>query len=121
MMPRLRWDRGAAGVLGACAALLLSGCGQGGGATQAYSPPTSTTDPIAIFAASSSPGSSGTVVLPDTGQSVQVRLLRAYYAASGRECREVAVGSSQSVQLICQTGQAWVSARPLIAGNTGTP
>ena len=60
-------------------------------------------------------------MLPETGQSVQVRLLRVYYAASGRECREVAVGSARSVQLVCQTGQAWVPARPLIAGTTGTP
>lgn len=78
-----------------------------------------TNDPVALFAASASPGSAGTVVLPDTGQSVQVRLVRVYAAASGRECRQVALGPAQSTRVICRVGDGWVSARPLLTGSTG--
>jgi hypothetical protein len=73
-----------------------------------------TTDPIALFAASASPGAEGSVVT-GSGQSVRVRLLRAYSAASGRECREVTVSGSANSRVFCQSAGAWTEARPLIS------
>ena len=104
------------GTVGILSMLTMGGCAGNGAGPQADGQPGVTTDPIALFAASSSPGAEGTVVLADTGQSVRVRLLRSYAAASGRECREVAVGPSQAVRLICRADGAWIPARPLLSG-----
>ncbi len=109
-MPCLR------GTIGALSVLAIFGCAGNGAAPRVDGQPAVTNDPIALFAASSSPGAEGTVVLADTGQAVRVRLMRAYAAASGRECREVAVGPSQAVRLICNADGAWIPARPLLSG-----
>ncbi|MCX7932717.1 MAG: hypothetical protein N2588_09255 [Rhodovarius sp.] len=57
--------------------------------------PAEPTDPVAVFAMSTPAGSSGTVTLPN-GATEPARVLRAYHAASGRECREVLLGSGAS-------------------------
>jgi len=113
----------AAGLLGLV--LLLAGCAESGIApTQgAEGPIAPITDPVVAFAASAGPGSQETVTLPSTGQTVQLRLVRAYTAASGRECREVQVGSGSTPdsRLLCRAGTGWREARPLIRGTTGRP
>ena len=120
MLARHWHDHGLKGAFFALALLAVAGCaGNGAAPSPDMGQPVATNDPIALFAASASPGSSGTVVLPETGQSVQVRLLRAYAAASGRECREVAIGPSQMQRVFCRAGNGWVPARPLLAGATG--
>lgn len=70
-----------------------------------------------------SPGADDTVVLPATGQTARVRLVRAYAAASGRECREVLVGTGGggTSRLLCRAGEGWREARPLITAGTGRP
>lgn len=101
----------------AFAAFLLAGCTQQDASapvTDGAAAPIS--DPVVAFAAGASPGAEDVVVLPSTGQSARVRLVRAYAAASGRECREVLVrteGSSYS-RLLCGAGSGWREARPLI-------
>ncbi|MBB5689399.1 hypothetical protein GXW77_15700 [Roseomonas alkaliterrae] len=62
-------------------------------------------------------------MLPATGQTARVRLVRAYAAASGRECREVLVGTGGggTSRLLCRAGEGWREARPLITAGTGRP
>jgi len=51
-----------------------------------------------------------------------MRLLRAYHAASGRECREVLVGAGfeERSSLVCRAEDgAWAPARPLLQGGGG--
>lgn len=81
------------------------------------------TDPVVAFAASAGPGAEDTVTLPSTGQTVRLRLVRAYAAASGRECREVQVGAGtgSTSRLLCGAGNGWREARPLIRDATGRP
>lgn len=105
--------------LGACA----GGTGQPGqtGASQA-STPAAPADPVVAFAASAQPGAESRVMLAD-GRPATVRLLRSYHAASGRECREILVGSgtAQRAQLVCQgEGGTWAAARPLLRGGGAT-
>jgi hypothetical protein len=104
------------------AILLLGGCAQmtGTSAPMAANPmPVVATpmDAVVAFAASARPGAEAMVTL-DTGRSARVRLLRAYNAASGRECREVLVGGGieERSRLVCQSGDQWADARPLLRG-----
>ena len=111
----MRWPAAMAGLLllGACAG---GPFGQAG--LPAAEPAPVPADPIADFAAQSAPGATGSVRLAG-GQPASVRLVRSYYAASGRECREVAVGSgmAQRSQLVCKAeGESWVASRPLLRG-----
>ncbi|WP_137126485.1 DVU3141 family protein [Roseomonas sp. HF4] len=100
------------------AALVLVGCAETGGpaadATDAVAAPIS--DPVVAFAAAASPGAEDSVVLAGTGQTASVRLVRAYAAASGRECREVQVrtGGGTETRLLCRAGAGWREARPLV-------
>jgi hypothetical protein len=76
-------------------------------------PPPAPSDPLLVFAAATPPGGSGVV----DGQ--RVRVGRAYTAASGRDCRELLVGSGlgERATLACHdpvTG--WSLARPLLRG-----
>jgi len=79
-------------------------------------------DPVAAFAASAVPGAETVATLPEAGGSARLRLLRSYNAASGRECREVLIGTglSERTRLVCrQDGGGWVPARPLLSGGGG--
>ena len=83
--------------------------------------PVGPADPVAAFAAGATPGVPGTVSLSD-GRRVQARLVRAYSAASGRDCREVALGAGldERATLYCQADGRWVATRPLLRGAAGT-
>ncbi|MFC7474410.1 DVU3141 family protein [Dankookia sp. GCM10030260] len=104
------------------ALFFLAGCSVGGpSSTLAASPPSVAAvqqDPLGAFIAGAAPGQSGTVVLAD-GRSTQARVVRAYAAASGRECREVILGAGYGGQasLLCQADGQWVAARPLLLGS----
>jgi hypothetical protein len=104
----------------------LSGCAAGGLGDQAAAPaaPSPPTDPVVAFAAQAQPGSESRITLPG-GQSTTARLARSYNAASGRECREVLLGTgaAQHSRLVCQAENGgWVAARPLLLGAvTGRP
>lgn len=81
----------------------------------AAAPPTPT-DPVAVFAANAAPGQEASLVLA-SGESTRARLHRVYPAASGRECREVLLGSSERRQLVCQDPElGWIPARALLRG-----
>jgi hypothetical protein len=107
-------------MLPALAGLLALGACAGstpGGETAAAAPPPPA-DPVSAFAARATPGTQSSILLSD-GRPASVRLNRAYAAASGRECREVAVGAgtARSLVLVCQAESgAWVQAPPLLRG-----
>ena len=112
-------------VLGLLAAATpgCTGTFAGGGAAQPPTPiaaPT-TSDPVAAFAAVASPGSETVAALPEVGGSARLRLLRSYNAASGRECREVLIGTGfdERSRLVCRQENGWVAARPLLSGGGG--
>lgn len=92
--------------------------GAAGDAPAASAAPPAPSDPVAAFAAAAAPGSETVAVLPEMGGSARMRLVRAYNAASGRECREVLIGSglSERTRLVCRDEAGWVSARPLLSG-----
>jgi hypothetical protein len=100
-------------TLGACDTLPM------GSAPQGVSPVSAAPqDPLAAFAAEAVPGAERRIVLAD-GQPAQVRMVRSYYAASGRECREILVGTglTQRAQVVCRAeGSAWAASRPLLPG-----
>lgn len=71
-------------------------------------------DAIAAFAASAEPGAVGTV------GGERARLVRAYNAASGRECREVLLGfggAERSAVACREADGTFVSSRPLLRGS----
>lgn len=112
------------------ALLAISGCarlgGEGGAGGTAAAPGVgvASSDPVVVFAGRARPGAQERVVMAD-GQSAQVRLVRTYNAASGRECRELLVGSGmvERPRLVCATGNGgWTEARPLLrGGGAGRP
>lgn len=114
------WSRRPA-LAGAIAALaILAGCAANPATAPAVAPGPDVavpSDPIAAFAATAMPGAQSRILLAD-GQPADVRMVRRYQAASGRECREVLVGSgmAQRAQLVCQGESGWASARPLLPG-----
>lgn len=81
------------------------------------------TDPLSQFALASGPGTEGQVVLAN-GVSERARVLRAYSAASGRECREILLGQggAERSELVCGDASGFQVARPLLraGGNTGS-
>jgi len=111
------------------AALLLGGCagglGDGGllsglSAPQVPPPaggppamPRQPMDPLAAFAMANPPGHEGIVEI--NGVAERARVLRAYHAASGQECREMLLGSGglERAQLACGDQLA----QPLLRGS----
>lgn len=113
-------------VLAAIAvALVVTGCAETGGGTAggASDAAVAISDPVVAFVAESTPGAEGSVVLPSTGQTALVRVVRSYASASGAECREAAVrtAGSTSTRLICRAGTGWREARPLIRDASARP
>lgn len=119
----------AAGLCGLLA-LALSGCAgmssmpgpdaaQAGATAPVAVAPAPAADPLAAFAATAAPGTEGQVPLPGAGRSARVRVLRAYYAASGHECREVLIGSGleERSSLVCRQDGTWAAVRPLLRGS----
>jgi hypothetical protein len=122
-MARIRFGGGR--TLAVLVAGLLAGCAETGGVAtppgaEAQAP---ISDPVVAFAATASPGAEDSVVIPSTGQTARVRLVRSYAAASGRECREVAVrtGGGSETRLLCRAGTGWREARPLLRGTAARP
>ncbi|MBW6396728.1 hypothetical protein KPL78_02665 [Roseomonas sp. HJA6] len=105
--------------------LLLAGCGlDTAGPTTDVVAPAAISDPVIAFAAhGGGAGAEETVTLPSTGQVVRLRLVRAYLAASGSECREVEVGAGGSAysRLVCSAGTGWREARPLLRSASRGP
>ena len=105
--------------------LLLAGCagsaGLGGRGEAASPAPRPILDPIAAFAADPPTGAQAQVFLADRNETVSLRMVRHYAAASGRECREVRVTQrgGDSLRLYCRAGTGWIEARPLIAQTVG--
>ena len=107
-----------AGVLHLLLLLSLVGCGSmADRAPTATSEPMRILDPVVAFAADPSVNGEAQVVLPDTGESVRLRLVRQYAAASGRECCEVRVAyrSGEQNRLFCRAGTGWIEARQLVS------
>jgi hypothetical protein len=99
---------------------VLVGCADGGAGQRAAvtAAPPAPTDPVVAFAAQAQPGQESRILLAG-GQSTTARLARSYNAASGRECREVLLGTgaAQRSQLVCQAENGgWVASRPLLRG-----
>ncbi|MCA3351814.1 MAG: hypothetical protein INF97_14565 [Roseomonas sp.] len=105
--------------------LLLAGCGGsgslGGAGEGAAAVPRPILDPIAAFAADPPTEAQAQVFLADRNETVTLRMVRQYAAASGRECREVRVSQrgGDSLRLFCRAGSGWIEARPLIAQTVG--
>jgi len=111
-------QRFGAGVVHILLLLSLVGCGPMADRTPAAAPePMRILDPVVAFAADPSVNGEAQVVLPDTGESVRLRLVRQYAAASGRECREVRVAyrSGEQNRLFCRAGTGWIEARQLLS------
>lgn len=103
------------------ALLLVAGC-DNPAVTDAGAAPATTAaavapapaDPLLAFAASASPGVESVV------QGQRVRVGRAYAAASGRECRELLIGSGigERSAVVCNDPVGgWTHARPLLRGS----
>lgn len=106
--------------------LMLAGCGGPGGFSSAgegaaSAAPRPILDPVAAFAADPPTAAQAQVFLADRNETVTLRLVRQYAAASGRECREVRVSqrSEDSLRLYCRADSGWIEARPLIAQTVG--
>lgn len=115
-------SRMAGPVLAALGMISLSGCAgiTAPGASVPVTPAAvaaQPTDPVVAFAANAQPGSETMLALPGSG-TTRLRLLRAYNAASGRECREVLVGggTGERARLVCGAEGQWAEARPLLRG-----
>ncbi len=82
--------------------------------------PVTSSDPVVAFVARARPGQDERVTL-ESGQTASVRVVRAYHAASGRECREVLVGTGleERQRLVCAAETGWADARPLLRGGAG--
>ena len=102
------------GPLAGCAAMMPGGSVGTAAQPVAAAEPMS---PLVAFAAAAQPGSETTLGMPGGGIA-RVRLLRAYNAASGRECREVLIGSGldERTRLVCGADGQWAEARPLLRG-----
>lgn len=103
----------------------LTGCsgvyGVGGQGDTAAVQPSRIMDPIAAFAAEPTVNGQAQVFMADRNETVTLRLVRQYAAASGRECREVKVTqrAGDSQRLYCRAGAGWIEARPLISETVG--
>lgn len=105
--------------------LLLAGCGGptglGGAGEGTLAAQRPILDPIAAFAADPPTQAQAQVFLADRNETVTLRMVRQYAAASGRECREVRVTQrgGDNLRLYCRAGAGWIEARPLIAQTVG--
>lgn len=109
-------------VLKAMAGLILvSGCHGPNFTTAARPVGTSMTpagDAVADFAAQAGSHDETQVVLAD-GQTATLRMVRHYFAASGRDCREILVrtNSAQASRLVCKADDGnWMTAQSLLRG-----
>lgn len=117
------WTRGAWLAL---PLLVLAGCGteSGGSRSPVVSPavpmpPPRQPDAVGQFIGSAAPGQQA-VIAPTPGAApVQVRMVRAYFAGSGRNCREAAIGGGAYARsaIYCEDPrQGWTETRALLRG-----
>jgi len=100
----------------------MAGCGgMVGRGDTTVAPPAPILDPIAAFAADPPAAAQAQVFLADRNETVTLRMVRQYSAASGRECREVRVSQrgGDKLRLFCRAGPGWIEARPLVAQTVG--
>lgn len=105
-------------------ALALPGCGalSGAGGSQAAAAsiavPQRPMEPLAIFASRAREGEQSVLAPAPGAVPVRVQVVRSYHAASGRPCRELAVGSGGTTRpaLYCEEPGGWAAARPLLRG-----
>jgi hypothetical protein len=75
-------------------------------------------DVVANFATQANAGDEAQVILAD-GRTATLRMVRQYFAASGRDCREVLMrtGSAQNLRLACKADDgAWMTTPSLMGG-----
>lgn len=111
-------------ALFATVAVAAGGCANAGdlwrrvsGGGTAPAPSAAPTDSVLAFVANAGPGMRATV--PTAEGMREVRVVRAYFAASGRECREVTLalpGGPEQTRLACATGNGWDWSAPLLGG-----
>ena len=84
-------------------------------------PPISSLDPLSQFALASSVGAEGSVPVAG-GAPERARVLRAYTAASGRQCREILFGNGigERSQLVCGDANGFQMAPPLLRGSAAS-
>ncbi|WP_165943425.1 DVU3141 family protein [Roseicella aquatilis] len=111
------WSRAA--VLAGLVLTLVACAGRQPTAVMAESPAAAPQpgDALGEFLAGARQGQEAVVPLPGGGTG-PVRVMRAYVAASGRECREVLIGGAGRASLLCQADGQWVTARPLLQGGS---
>ena len=122
MAPRL--------AFGLVAALSLSGCADYSGLVSGLSspqvpppvgsappPPVSSLDPLSQVALANGAGAEGLIPVAG-GASERARVLRAYTAASGRQCREILFGNGigERSQLVCGDAHGFQMAPALLRG-----
>lgn len=80
-------------------------------------PPVSSLDPLSQFALASGQGTEGTVAVAG-GVAERARVIRAYNAASGRQCREILFGNGigERSQLVCGDANGFQVAPALLRG-----
>jgi hypothetical protein len=101
--------------------IVLSGCNARDQATASH-PVTgdlpASGDVVANFVTQANTRDEAQVVLAD-GRTATLRMVRQYFAASGRDCREVLMrtGSAQNLRLACKADDGtWVSTPSLLGG-----
>ena len=101
--------------------IVLSGCDARDHATASH-PMTvdlpASGDVVANFVTQANTRDEAQVVLAD-GRTATLRMVRQYFAASGRDCREVLMrtGSAQNLRLACKADDGtWVSTPSLLGG-----
>jgi len=124
-----RMPRMAAMVLAVTSIFATSGCAvpgflqRGGNSIEASAVPARPMEPLAAFAGRALPGQEDRVEPSPGAPPVPVRLTRAWFAGSGRQCREVSIGSGREpmTRIFCQEGASWVAARPLLQSGGPAP
>jgi hypothetical protein len=103
-------------LAGGCESLTLTTGTDGAAPAPVATTTTAALAPIAGTGAMSG----GMMTDPATGQVVRVQ--RSYFAASGRECRELMTGAGvgERSSLVCQDGEGWTPSRPLLRGGGST-
>jgi len=103
-----------------CGALLLGGCSttwpwKRGAAPEATAARVEPVDQVLAAASTAAPGVASRVVTAD-GAVATVVVERSYFAASGRECREVSTAGSSGYgerRILCLTKAGWAWSRPV--------
>lgn len=83
---------------------------------QATLPPPRPEDPLAAFAATAREGQQAMLPPAPGAPPALVRVARSYFAGSGRNCRELAMGGGRAALYCEDASSGWAAARPLLRG-----